>query len=121
MTKTFPSAYIYNDSNLKRKLKNELWHRRLSASGNGSLVPVGPSLLQVTAINSGPTINYNHLKAVKSNQKQAETDVCAFRRRLLGEFLIFIFFYDFLLEGTEFGVPAAWMWSEKSQKRDAEG
>ena len=45
-----------------------------AASGNGSLVPIGPTFLQVTTINSGPTINYNHLKALQSNQKQTKTE-----------------------------------------------
>ena len=46
---------------------------KFSISYNGKITPIGPSLLQITNLNSGHNIKSNHFWTLVSGQKQADT------------------------------------------------
>ena len=46
---------------------------KFSVSYNVKITPIGPSLLQITTLNSGHNIKSNHFGTLVSGQKQADT------------------------------------------------
>ena len=74
---TSPSTYKMI-VNLVRKLKKNLMNHDMEGLQvlvtNSSLIPIGPTFLQVITINSGLTINDNHVKALESNHTQTKTE-----------------------------------------------